>query len=93
MFLANIETNTPHVATTRVRTPWPTDPSHPPSKILTDNDHIECEIINYFDALFNGRHVATPDCPEPVDSGHPFQPDFTHYGHFTDNLSQLTQQE
>jgi len=93
VFMANVEANRPHVATTRVRTPWPTDPSHPPSRILTDTDDIEREIITYFDALFNGRHVATPDCPEPVDSGHPFVPDFSNYAAFTDNLPQLTPRE
>jgi hypothetical protein len=34
---------------------------------------VEAEVTEYFSALFQGRHVASPD--GPVDSGHTFQPD------------------
>ncbi len=78
------------VATTRVRTAWPTSPDQPPSTILTDPADIEKEILNYFEALFHSRHVASSAATEPVDSGQPFTPDFSSFLAFTANLPQLS---
>jgi hypothetical protein len=40
--------------------------------ILRDPEAVEAEILSNFEALFQGRHVTTPDCPEPHDSGKTF---------------------
>ena len=50
------ESRRPPVAATRVRTAWPTSLDHSPSTILTDPADIEKEFLNYFEALFHGRH-------------------------------------
>jgi len=52
--------------------------------VLTDPQEIETEILDYFGALFQGRHVATADRPEPFDSGQPF----THL-HFCQNFCRI----
>jgi len=92
IFLTAPETRPP-VAATRVRTAWPTDPTQPQSVILTDPAEVEAEIIRYFEALFNGRHVASEASPEPVDSGHQFQPDFSSLPVFTAHLHHLSQHQ
>jgi hypothetical protein len=52
---------------------------------------VEAEVTDYFSALFQGRHVASPD--SPVDSGHTFQPDEALFPAFLDGLSSLSAEE
>jgi exonuclease III len=42
--------------------------------ILREPEAVEAEILSYFEALFQGRHITTPDRPEPHDSGTTFSP-------------------
>ena len=62
-------------------------------EVLDDPEDIEDEIISYFGALFAGRHISTPDRPEPHDSGSPFQPDFQHFRQFTKDMPRLSRHE
>ena len=55
-------------------------------QVLTEPAEVEEEIHNYFEALFQGRHVATAARPEPKDSGQPFVPDFTHIPEFLQDI-------
>ena len=55
-------------------------------QVLTEPAEVEEEIHNYFEALFQGRHVATVARPEPHDSGQPFAPDFTHLPEFLQDI-------
>jgi len=83
----------PAATVVKVRTALPVTPEDPPSRVLTDPASVEAEIVSYFDALFNGRHVATMAAPEPVDSGHSFVPDFSSFPAFSSHLHQLTPQQ
>ncbi len=91
IFALASESGRPPMAATKVRTAWPTEPGQPPSKILNDQHEIEAEIVAYFEALFNGCHVATPAAPEPVDSGQSFVPDMSLVPDFTTHLPRLTE--
>ena len=62
-------------------------------EIIDDPEAIEDEIIDYFGALFAGRHVSTRDRPEPHDSGSPFQPDFTSFADLTRDIPRLSVHE
>ncbi len=46
-----------------------------------DPGQVEEEVVKYFEALFQGRHVGG-DVAAPVDSGSPFRPDFVRLGDF-----------
>ena len=92
--LAEEEDTIFHVAAERVAPvglPWlaRTGPGGQ-QEILDDPEAIEDEIIDYFGALFAGRHVSTRDRPEPHDSGSPFQPDFTSFADFTRGIPRLS---
>ena len=56
--------------------------------ILSSPASVEAEITDYFSALFQGRHVASPN--GPVDSGHTFQPDEAFFPAFLDGLPSLS---
>ena len=86
IFALASELGRPPMVATKVRTACSTEPGQPPSKILKEQQEIEAEIVAYFDALFNGRHVATPASPEPVDSGQLFVPDMSLFPAFTTHL-------
>ena len=55
---------------------------------LTAEDEVEAEITRYFSALFQGRHVASPD--GPMDSGATFQPDESLFPAFLTGLHTLS---
>ena len=55
-------------------------------RILTEPAEVEEEVLSYFEALFQGRHVATAARPEPHDSGQPFDPDFGHLPEFLPDI-------
>jgi hypothetical protein len=59
--------------------------------ILTSPASVEAEVTDYFSALFQGRHVASPD--GQVDSGHTFQPDEALFPAFLDGLPSLSVKE
>jgi hypothetical protein len=59
--------------------------------ILTSAASVEAEVTDYFTALFQGRHVASP--AGPVDSGHTFQPDETLFPAFLDGLPSLSTED
>jgi hypothetical protein len=59
--------------------------------ILTSPASVEAEVTDYFSALFQGRHVASPD--GPVDSGHTFQPNEALFPAFLDGLPSLSAKE
>jgi hypothetical protein len=42
--------------------------------VLREPEAVEAEVLAYFEALFQGRHVVTEEDPEPYDSGMPFSP-------------------
>ena len=52
---------------------------------------MEAEVTEYFSALFQGRHVASPD--GPVDSGHTFQPDEAFFPAFLEGLPSLSEED
>ena len=60
-------------------------------EVLSSPASVEAEITSYFSALFQGRHVASPD--GPVDSGNTFQPDETLYPAFLDGLPSLSEED
>ena len=66
----------------------PTQPLHitAGNRILTEPAEVEEEVLSYFEALFQGRHVATAARPEPHDSGQPFDPDFGHLPEFIQDI-------
>jgi hypothetical protein len=58
-------------------------------RVLERAAEVEQEVVNYFEALFQGRHAATADRPEPFDSGRRFEPDFSDFAAFTAGMPQL----
>ncbi len=52
---------------------------------------MEADVTDYFSALFQGRHVASPD--GPVDPGHTFQPDEALFPAFLDGLPSLSAED
>ena len=55
-------------------------------QVLTEPAEVEEEILNYFGALFQGRHATTAAQPEPHNSGQPFVPDFSHLPEFLQDI-------
>jgi hypothetical protein len=53
------------------------------SLALSSLEEVEAEVIRYFDTLFQGRHTATSEQPEPFDSSKPFQLQFNNFDTFT----------
>jgi hypothetical protein len=49
---------------------------------------VEADITSYFSALYQGRHVASPD--GPLDSGATFQPDESLFPAFLTGLHTLS---
>lgn len=62
-------------------------------QIISDAAEVEQNILDYFEALFQGRHTATAEQPEPFDSGFPFTPDFNLLPDFLTNLQKLDQDQ
>ncbi len=59
-------------------------------RIVREAKEVEEEILSFFNTLFQGRHVATADRPEPFDSGSPFIPDRERAAAFLEGLPALT---
>ena len=55
----------------------------------TDPAIIEQEVHGFFGPLFNGQHRSCPNGGPPVDTGQPFQPDFSQLDEFTADIGQL----
>lgn len=62
-------------------------------EVLEDEEEVEEETIAFFEALFQGRHKASADRPEPYDSGETFEPDFTHLSRFMRNIPTISEEE
>ncbi len=48
------------------------------------------EVLGFFSTLFEGRHAASADKPEPYDTGRPFEPDRERAAAFLQGLPALT---
>ena len=57
------------------------------NKITNDKDTIEAEVLKYFGALFNGHHDR-----DGLDTGQPFQPDYTGLPDFLAGVGCLSQE-
>ena len=55
--------------------------------VTSEKKSIETEVLNYLGALFNGHHDR-----DGVDSGHPFQPDYSELPDFLSGLGSLSQE-
>ena len=62
-------------------------------RILREPREVEEEVLAYFEALFQGRHAAAADRPEPFDSGRPFTPNLEKAAAFLQGLPALTLQQ
>jgi exonuclease III len=57
--------------------------------VAESEQEVEQEITSFSEALFQGRHKATADRPEPFDSGSPFESDEESAGQFLEGLPGL----
>jgi hypothetical protein len=60
--------------------------------VARDPGQVEEEVVKYFEALFQGRHVGGEGAA-PVDSGSPFRPDFVRLGDFLKDVPVLEADE
>ena len=58
-------------------------------QVLSEQDEVQQEILSYFEALFQGHHMAMTASPEPFDSGTPFTPDMDKVSTFLAGLPSL----
>ena len=62
-------------------------------QVLREPDAVQQEILSYFEALFQGRHQASADRPEPFDSGTSFTPDLNIATTFLSDLPSLSPEQ
>ena len=55
-------------------------------QVTNDKSLIEREVLKYFEALFNGHHDR-----DGLDTGHPFEPDYSDLPDFLQDLGKLSQ--
>jgi hypothetical protein len=61
------------------------------NSMVTEDKEVETAVISFFEALFQGHHIATAARPEPFHSGMPFEPYFSGYQTFTADMPALSQ--
>ena len=59
----------------------------------TDPVEIEQEIRGHFGAVLNGHHRSDPAGGQPIDTGIPFQPDYTDLDEFLEDIGELDEGE
>lgn len=60
---------------------------------VDDPVQIEQEIRGYFGAVLNGHHRSDPAGGQPIDTGCPFQPDYTDMDEFMEEIGELSEGE
>ncbi len=70
-------------------TPGLTSVKDATGRVLTSEDEVQAEVLSFFEAIFQGRHVAAAGAAGPVDSGQTFSPAAQLFPTFLESLPTL----
>ena len=62
-------------------------------QILREPEAVQQEVLSYFEALFQGRHITTMDRPERFDSGTSYTPNLNSATPFLSDLPSLSPEQ